>query len=324
MKERAVSKANVGKGGVVDFLVGDVKLDGMPTTKQGFYYSDSWKSHYDGYGDKDLTGAEYPENQSWKIGEAGNEFTACGRGLVNGRSDFNVVASALTKDAIEAIKYTDRHAYDDYRTNLDAVQSVKAQYKGVNANEVFYDIYVDVDLSAVKSFVPQLTNNTVLYGNYNNSHAWVPIKITFTGLNGEDVTGDGVADKTWVTSFATTNIVSGGKVLMIGVDHNALEDNPSFDYVDKNTGIIYRCTVIVNNVKGDSYVPSEPDDPSNATQKPGTAASATGSQTGTGAGDGPARTGDNSTVMLWATLLVASAAGVAICVVDEAKKRSRK
>lgn len=318
MKARAVyiatNYSNVDR--TVDFLIGDVKLDGMPHQDDGFlfWYQDAWKSFTDGYGDK---------VGGWGNLEGRAEY---GRGLVNGYSDFNVVAKALTKADIAAIQNTSNAAYSVIRTNMGAVKSVKAVYTGVNGNEVHYDIYVDVDLSKLMSFVADPTTATGYnIGNYNNAHAWVPIAIGFRDINNLNCNTDAVDNDKWVYTWGLKGAsVSGYNVLMVGADHNDLGNNSSFDFLDKDSGLIYRCTVVVNNTKVDSYQPSQPDDPSSATQKPGTAASATGSQTGTGAGDGPARTGDNSTVMLWATLLVASAAGVAICVVDEAKKRSRK
>lgn len=301
----------------VDFLIGDVKLDGMPHQDDGFkfWYQDAWKSFTDGFGDK---------VGGWGKLVGKDQY---GRGLVNGYSDFNVVAKALTKADIASIQNTSNAAYSVLRTNMGAVKSVKAVYTGVNGNEVHYDIYVDVDLSKLMSFVADPATATGYnIGNYNNAHAWVPIAIGFRDINGLNCNTDAVDNDKWVYTWGLKGAsVSGYNVLMVGADHNDLGNNSSFDFLDKQTGLIYRCTVVVNNTKVDSYQPSQPDDPSSATQKPGTAApSATGSQSGTGAGDGPARTGDNSTVMLWATLLVASAAGVAICVVDEAKKRSRK
>ena len=322
---------NLGKKGVtVDFLIGDVKVDGMPTYNDGWLYWDAWDSYYDDDEEKQL---EYYIDVNKSTAD-GAEFACDGRGLVNSRSDLNVVAEKF------AVKSTvggngDPIANSVLNQNSKYVKSVTSYTTGVNKNEVFVTIEISADLKHLTEFkVPEGFSK---YGNYNGTHQWVPITLKFVDLNGFAQTAgtDVEAEKNWTTAFGYYTNGDSNFHIWVGLDHYIQGDNSSLDFVDlryDNLGhghaLIYRCTIVVKDVNVDVPENSEPDDTTGAAPIPSGSGSATPSATtapaGTGAGDGPARTGDNSTVMLWATLLIASAAGVAICVVDEAKKRSHK
>lgn len=305
-----------GYNGEVDFLVGDAKVDGMPTLRDGWKYKDMWDGYYNDAEQK------YVRNYLDVDKDGTKEYPLTGRGLVNSRSDLNITASkhnVATSNNVIADSVMSK--------NAQYVQSVEAICTGVNKNEVFYNIVITADLDKLTDFkVPEGFSG---WGNKNGSHKWVPITLEFTNLNGEkvDAASSISCRDAWNTAFAYQTTADGHFHLWIGVDHVLLGSNSSWDFADLrygDHGLIYRCTIVVQDKDGNVPKNSEPDDTTGAAAIPSGSGNAGSKPAGTGNGEGPAKTGDNSTVMLWATLLVASAAGVAICVVDEAKKRSRK
>ncbi len=323
----SVAGSNVDKSGnvldhyAVDFLLGDVKLDDMPGTSAGIYYYDAWKGAYTAWGDKVFNPAADPRLAG---------MTLDGRGLVNGLSDFTIVAKKV--DGIfSASTVGEQVAADLLVYNQKCVKSVSAAHDRTNANEVWFTVTVTVDTDLLTPF----SNPYAKYGNLIGPHKWIPIAIGFKGLNNDGVVSDlmaGITSWNMITTGSLATIKDGTTYIGLWVsgDHNDIGGNAGFEFVDTDTNILYHVDVVVKNENAGINAPSEPDDKDNAETYPGdgkdkpAASGSTTAPSGTGAGDGPAKTGDNSTVMLWATLMVASAAGVAICIVDEAKKRSHK
>lgn len=298
------ANAKAKKAGNVVFLYGDVSLSGVPVNYGSdpypIYYFDAWKS--------------------WHPGPTSPAYT--GRGLVNGLSDFNVTVAKAKIDTT-----ADQLAVGVLQNNADAVTKVEAVYTGTLNNEVFVDINIYADMNMIQTTkIPEKLAN---FGNYGQTHKWIPLSIGFVDLNYTSCFSDAGARDNWFSIFKYGGLVkdSNHYFTWVGLDHLQLGDNATLDFCDYETGLVYRCTLKLNPVTVDNKPVYEPDDKENAETYPGEGKPGNASSTkpaGTGEGDGPAKTGDNSTVMLWATLLVASAAGVAICVVDEAKKRSRK